>query len=449
MFLLSKKIVVVILLFAAVSTAALANEILPPEPCKTIEEETSLALIEVVELALCGNPQTREVWANARYQEAQLAIAQGAYLPTLNADASVSRSGSDRLGAISPVDTKNVSVSLSYLIYDFGARGASLESSRQLLTAAIATQDSTVQTVFLAAVQAFYQTQAAEATLASAKEAERSSLESLKAATLRSTLGSGAPLDKLQAQTAASQATYTRIQAQGSLRSAQGNLANVLGWDANRPVKLLASSTITLPANFEQDVDALIASARKRRPDLLAVQAQLHAAQANVETARAADFPTITFGASASNSRSDMLVAANSYGLSLNLNIPLYSGGVATNRIRAARAQVDSKLAQGERLQHQVALDVWNAYQNLQTASQSLRSSADLVNSAEQSERVASARYKAGMGSLLDVLVAQSALAAARQQRVQASYNWNIYRATLAQAMGSLDAGLLSEKSQP
>lgn len=56
--------------------------------------------------------------------EAQLAIAQGAYFPTLNADASASRSSSDRLGAISPIDTKSASLSLSYLIYDFGARGA-------------------------------------------------------------------------------------------------------------------------------------------------------------------------------------------------------------------------------------------------------------------------------------------------------------------------------------
>jgi outer membrane protein TolC len=79
------------------------------------------------------------------------------------------------------------------------------------------------------------------------------------------------------------------------------------------------------------------------------------------------------------------------------------------------------------------------------------------VSSAEQSERVASARYQAGVGSMLDALVAQSALASARQQRVQASYNWNIDRATLAQTMGSLDMKLLSihsaeksaEKSQP
>jgi len=41
------------------------------------------------------------------------------------------------------------------------------------------------------------------------------------------------------------------------------------------------------------------------------------------------------------------------------------------------------------------------------------------------------------------VLNAQSALASARQQRIQSTFDWNIGRAALAQAMGSLDAGLL------
>jgi outer membrane protein TolC len=96
-----------------------------------------------------------------------------------------------------------------------------------------------------------------------------------------------------------------------------------------------------------------------------------------------------------------------------------------------------------ERVRLQVALDVWNAYQNLITATQSLRTTADLLNSAEQSERVALGRYQAGVGSILDVLNAQSALASARQQRIQSTFDWNVSRATLAQAMGNLDGNLL------
>jgi outer membrane protein TolC len=304
-----------------------------------------------------------------------------------------------------------------------------------------------VQTLFLSAVQAFYQVQAAQAALASAKESERANQESLKAATLRGKVGSAAPADRLQAQTAYSQASLNRIQAEGNLRSVKGNLANLIGRDANRPVLLIATSTIELPADFDRDVEEVIAQARQRRPDLLAAEAQVKAAQANVDATRAADLPSIVLGATATNSRSDLIIPGNQLDLSVKLNVPIYSGRAATNRVLAAEAQVETKLAQRDRLHKQVALDVWNAYQNLQTASQSLRSTADLVNSAEQSEHAATARYQAGAGNLLDVLVAQSALASALQQRVQASYNWNIFRATLAQAMGSLDAKLLATQS--
>ncbi|MDQ5942481.1 MAG: outer membrane protein, partial [Pseudomonadota bacterium] len=67
----------------------------------------------------------------------------------------------------------------------------------------------------------------------------------------------------------------------------------------------------------------------------------------------------------------------------------------------------------------------------------------DLLASAEQSERVALGRYRAGVGSILDLLTAQSALAAARQQRVLSAYDWNVSRATLAQSVGVLDANIL------
>jgi len=95
-----------------------------------------------------------------------------------------------------------LALTLSYLLYDFGARSANLESARQLLAAASATQDSTVQAVFLVAVQAYYQAQATNAALDAAIESERAAKESFAAAEARYKAGSATPADKLQAQTA-------------------------------------------------------------------------------------------------------------------------------------------------------------------------------------------------------------------------------------------------------
>jgi len=440
------------------------------DPCAEAMPNGALNLLDVVNLALCNNPQTREAWANARVQVAQVGVSEASYLPNLGLTASGIRS---RVEGAPSVYQRNIGLSLSYLLYDFGARAANLENARQLVAAANATQDSTVQAIFLSAVQSFYQTQATLAALDAARESERAAKESFAAANARYVAGSATPADKLQAQTAYSQATLNRITADGNMKNAKGTLANMLGLDANQNISLVSAErplrsggTLTeaplTDASPEgeslkilaQDIRDLIEEARQHRPDLYAAVAQVKAAEASVDAARTSDKPSISLNASTnqSNSTGISTLANQSSGagntsrgssVGISLSVPIFSGFAPTYRIRAAEAQVETQNAQLERLRLQVALDVWTAYQNLTTAAQSLRSSADLLNSAEQSERVALGRYKAGVGSILDVLNAQSALASARQQRIQSMFNWNIGRATLAQAMGGLNANLL------
>lgn len=409
------------------------------DPCAEAMPAGALGLLEVVNLALCNNPQTREAWASSRAQAAQVGVSKASYLPGANLSASGNRTSPG-------TGQRSYGLTLSYLLYDFGTRAAGVESAQQLLAAANATQDSAVQTVFLQAVQSFYQTQATQAALDAALESARAAKESFAAAEARYAAGSATPADKLQAQTAYSQATLNQITASGNLNNAKGTLANMLGLDANRDVTLAAANIAFVPASFDQDVTALIEEARLRRPDLQAAAAQVKAAEAGVDAARAAGKPSVSLTASTNQTNSAGITSSGS-SIGINLSVPLFSGFAPTYRIRAAEAQVETQNTQLERLRLQVALDVWTAYQNLTTATQSLRTTADLLNSAEQSERVALGRYKAGVGSILDVLNAQSALASARQQRIQSTFNWNINRAALAQAMGNLDEGLLREIS--
>jgi TolC family type I secretion outer membrane protein len=413
------------------------------DPCAEAMPNRPLNLSEVVNLALCNNPQTREAWANSRVQAAQVGVSKAGYLPSVDLNASAGRS---KTGDAPRVNERGISVTLSYLLYDFGSRSANLENARQLFYAASATQDSRVQSVFLAAVQAFYQAQATVAALDAALESERAAKESFAAAEARYNAGSATPADKLQAQTAYSQATLNRITAEGNVKNAQGALANIIGLDASRSVPLAPANPTVVSDNFEGDINSLIEEARRRRPDLQAAAAQVKAAEASADAARAAGRPTISLSASAGRTTISGIDQNNSV-FGVNLNVPLFSGYSTTYRVRAAEAQADARSAQLEQLRLQVALDVWTSYQNLTTATQSLRSGADLLNSAEQSERVVLGRYKAGVGNVLDVLNAQSALASARQQRIQSTFNWNISRAALAQAMGNLDAGLLQTLS--
>ena len=415
--------------------------------------QSALSLWDIVDRALCNNPQTRIAWANAKVSAAQVGVARSAYLPSLSASAGDSRNrsdggtrvGTDLLSGTTVYNAQSANLSAGYLLYDFGARDANLDNALQTLAAANFTQDATLQKVFLSALQAYYQLFAARAAVDAAAEAERSSLESLKAATARYDAGTATPADKLQAQTAYSQAKLNRIQAEGNAKNAEGALANAMGMDANRPLNYIAPTLKAPDEAFDRNLDQLISDARRRRPDLAAAEAQLKAAQANVQAARAAGMPTVSLSADANYTGSSVSDPFRSQSIGISLSIPIFTGFNTTYQIRAAQAKVDSQAAQRDSLSLQVALDVWQAYQNLSTGIQAVRSSSDLVASAAESERVALGRYKAGAGTIIDLVTAQSALASARQQNIQALYSLSIFKATLAQALGRIDWDVLNE----
>jgi len=417
-------------------------------PCQLLPADTTYGIVDVVDQALCKNPKTHEAWANARVQAAQVGVAQSDYLPNLDGKAAANRQRNDGDSS----RTRSASLTLSWLLYDFGARSANLENARQLLSAAASTLDATVQTVFLAAVQSYFNAQAARAAVVAAQESERASRESLTAAETRYRVGVATPADRLQAQTALSQATLNRIKAEGTLRNTYGTLANAMGLDAGQPLKLDDIPEAVADAAFERDIAALIDEARANRPDLKAAEAQVKAAQSGVDYARANGLPTLSLSAGPawqSTKTGGSEINSHDNGIGLTLTVPLFSGFDTAYKVRTAQARAEVAGAQRDALRLQVALDVWTAYQGLTTATQTLKTSADLLASATQSERVALGRYKAGVGTILDLLNAQSALATARVQRIQAGLDWQVSRAALARAAGRLDSRLLEPAAQP
>jgi outer membrane protein TolC len=106
--------------------------------------------------------------------------------------------------------------------------------------------------------------------------------------------------------------------------------------------------------------------------------------------------------------------------------------------------QLQAAIARAGMTKQQIIQEVFTAYYALRTATDRVRTSADLLASATQSESVARGRYREGVGSIIDLLVAQSALANARAQGVDARWQW---RAALAQL--AHDVGVLGLRGEP
>lgn len=410
-----------------------------------------LTLLDAVERALCRNPQTRQAWANVKVQAAAVGIGEAAYLPALNASASwgkvdkrTSIPGFSEFDSQLKTQSSNAKLNLSWVLYDFGMRAANLESARQLLNAANATQDDTLQTVFLSTVQSFYEAQAAQALLTATIDAEEAAEQSFKATEAKYNAGVGALADKLQAQTSYAQATLKRVQAAGDLQSALGNLAIAMGLRPNTTLELASlANEVTDAPLFRQAVDDLIADAVRVHPKILAAKAQLKAAQAQIEATRAEGRPALSLFAT--GDRSDTPVnqvsskqTISSRSIGVQITIPLFDGFSRKYKVRGAQAKAEGKEAELANIEQQVTLEVWKSDQALRTEAENLKTTKILVHSAKQSFEVEQGRYKAGVGNILELLKAQSDLASAEQQRILALTRWQTARLRLAASLGRL-----------
>lgn len=416
------------------------------DPCANLASQgRALTLADVVDRALCANPQARQAWAAAKIQAAEVGRSRSPELPdvTLTGNGGLNRS-LPASGNIERQDIVSATATVSYLLFDSGASAAALESARQLLAAANWSHSAALQSVFLSAIQDYYRLFAARANVNAAIEAEKASLESLKAAEFRYRVGTSTPADRLQAQTAYSQTRLTRTRAEGDARTAAGTLANSMGLDADIAIDIAQPRIEAPDAATESAVRELVEYARTLRPDLAAADAKIQAARAQVRAAQAAGKPTVSLIGSTGIGHSNTLDSFSTGAISIVVSFPLFTGYRNTYDIRLAQAQVEAREADRDLLRSQIALDVWNAWQALATERVALANAEDLLRSALESDNVSRGRYRAGAGTLIDLLNAQSALANARFQQVQTQYNWHLSKAALASALGTLDLASLS-----
>ncbi len=412
---------------------------LPPDLAARVAQ---LKLADVIDIALRNNTATSAAWADARSAAASYGAAQGQYYPTLSLDGTVT--AIKTVPSAGRLATKqqflNPTLNLSWLLFDFGGRSGSIGAAREALLAADWTHNATLQNVVLAVEQAYFQYMATKALLAAQQTTLTEARTNLAAAEQRHNVGLATIADVLQSKTAQSQAQLALESTEGQLQTTRGALALSMGLPANVPYDIELPSDTTIPLGISDSVDTLIERAVRERPDLAAERAQVAAARARLSIARSQALPSLSVGGTAAETDflSGRPVFRNSYTATLTLSIPLFSGGSQIYNAKAAAAAADAAAARARGFEQQVIFQVFDAYYAVRTATQQVRTSADLLASATQSEQVALGRYKAGAGSLLDLLTAQAALASARAQAIGARFSWYIALAQLAH-----DAGIL------
>ena len=401
----------------------------------SIAHAEPLTLAKAIDIALTNNPQTRTTWLQARAAEAELGASKSAYLPEIDINATAGRTRTSQAATTSFTP----SVALSYLLFDFGGREAEVEQARQTLAAANFIHDQAIQDVILRTEQAYYDYLDAKALLAAQASTVQERRTSLDAADARHNAGVATIADVLQARTALSQAELNRESIEGQLRIIEGTLATVLGSPATTRYEF-GDLPLDVPAqHVTEQVEELITRATAGRPDLAATRAEAERAHARIQQVRAEGLPSFVINSNAGRSIVSGGRSFTPYSAVVAMRFPVFTGFRNTYDVRAAQIEADLAKENVRSLEQQVGLQVWTSYYSLQTATQRLTTSRDLLASAQQSADVARDRYKAGVGNILDVLTAEAALESARAQEVQARADWFLAVAQLAHDTGTLN----------
>jgi outer membrane protein len=415
----------------------------PEIPAQYLQPGATVSLEQVIDVALRNNPVTRTAWHQARAAAANLGTQKSAYLPDLELDAHITRQKQTSVGSrfVTLQTTYGPSLNLSWLLFDLGGRKADVDEARNALFAADWTHDAVIQGLVLRVEIAYYQYQNAKAQAAAADVTLKQARENLAAAEERHRAGVATIADVLQARTAVSQAELVLETARGSIQTLRGALATAAGVSPDVAVDVAELPRDVNVEETAESVDALIDRAQSQRPDLAAARFEVLRAQSHVRSVRAEGLPSLSAAGSYSRVyfyNSTDLPFANNYSGALLFRFPVFTGGRNTFETLEAREQARAAEGQAETLQDQVVLQVWTSYYNLKTAAQRVKTARDLLASAAQSQEVAAGRYRAGVGSILDLLVAQSAYADALAQEAQARSDWFVALATLAHDTGSL-----------
>lgn len=201
---------------------------------------------------------------------------------------------------------------------------------------------------------------------------------------------------------------------------------------SSHPVIALEPPSLT----FTPDVPALEQRAYAQRPDVLAAQRSLLAAEQRVTRARSAYLPTISATAQTYNGFSNPPLGAAGAQVGVSATLPLFNGGSRSADVRIALAGYERAHIELERTRLQAQADVLDAARDLKAAQRNVVTANTELMNAKVALHIARLRARAGKGIELDTLDALASVASAREDVVRAQARYADSDAALHRAVG-------------
>ncbi len=399
-----------------------------------------LSLKECLRIAVENNPNAAAFLHAGRAAMARIGSNRSAYWPTLSLTGDLSRSYAEQsaraFGAGSSAYTSSsAALQGQYTLLDSGERKAVVESSKASYLSADATFKANVQDLALSVESAYYAFEGDQWRLDVARETRKQTLFQLNMAKAQQKVGLVPYSDVLQAATADANAALGVIQAESTVTSDRAALAVFMGYSADTPIQI-EDIPADAPLPKLPDWETGRERALKLLPEIQAAFQNTQALKFSLKAAQAAYRPTVTADGSYGRQDGGSWPNLETWSVGLTLHIPLFTGYAKTYQVIQAREALAGSEMDLESTKLASEKTAYDARTQFATALQSVEAAKTLVDSAKENSDVAQGRYKQGLGSMLDVVNATTALQNARLQLISARLSLLTARANWDRATG-------------
>lgn len=409
----------------------------------------SLTIAQVVQATLAAQPTVRQDQANQLVADARVGQSRSGFYPRASVTGAYTRldpigylefpgaDGNLSKVYINPSNNYSAQFAVQYTLLDFGRRRSGLALAQSQQVSAEQQLRLTKQNLAFEAVNHYYTILFLQRTLGVQDQQLAALQRNLTQTERRAANGTATRFDLLTTQTRIAAVKNGQIQLRNDLDRQQIQLRSLMGLPTGSPLPL--SGRIDAPA-FPNQPDSLLAQAYRQRVEVQLSRVGEEAARLQTVLAGQNARPTLSASASggtANGYQPSINRMRGTFQGGLNLNIPVFTGGLNHYQQVEAKAGQQVATARTDEARRQVKADVEQSLSTLQALDDKLRNTQLQVTQAQEAARRARISYANQLVTNLDLLNAEVALAAAQNDYLQALFNRKLATYDLQRAIGT------------
>jgi len=430
---------------------------LPQQRCMSGPEQPrkSYNLSQLLDIAQCLNPETRAAWERSRQASLAVDAVKSSYSPNVSLQAI---GGFQRTPLPIPTTllsrgyfTANTrefipSLSAKWLLFDFGRRSGLEASARANQAAAAVAYSGAQQKLIFSVTRAYFDLRASRGRLHAADEAFTAAQTIQDATSAQRHNGRATVVAVAQAERQTALARLGQVKANGDVRTAYATLMAEVGLAASTQLNIEEGQNLPMPEPLSEPVENYVQQALHQRPDVLAAESGVHAAEGEVETARAAYRPVVSvsgnyyqnIGALSTDGSPYYSINKPGGAIFLNIELPLFDGGARATNLSIAHSKVAAAQDDLDQVRDKVAKEVVKAYNDLTSSMEEFDQAKVFLRASRTAYEASLDAYKHGVGTYTDLANDEAVLAQSESSLSSADSDVHVASVALALATGTI-----------